>query len=295
VNDRLQPEVDGVRHRFVEANGVRFHVAEAGPADAPGDPVLMLHGWPQNWFEWREIIPRFADHRRVICPDLRGLGWSDAPPRGYDKETFAADIVALLDALEVDRVDFIGHDWGGWAGFLLCLFHPERVRRFVALNISHPWTRFNVRGALSFWRFWYATLVSLPVAGPWVMRSVGRVGGALQRRADIPGWGEREREVFLGQFAEPERASATAQIYRTFLGTDLPRALRGRYRSYRLSTPTLLLYGADDQVVRPQNLEGWEPYADDMRVEFVPGISHFIADEAPELVARRALEHFAVA
>jgi pimeloyl-ACP methyl ester carboxylesterase len=70
----------------------------------------MLHGWPQHWYLWRDVIPRFADRRRVICPDLRGLGWSDAPARRrYDKETFAADTLAILDALEVERVDLIGH------------------------------------------------------------------------------------------------------------------------------------------------------------------------------------------
>src|SRR5919106_1697015 len=79
------PEVPGVEHRFVEANGLRMHVAEAGD----GDPVVMLHGWPQHWYEWRHLIPPLAAQYRVICPDLRGLGWTDAPPRGYEKENLA--------------------------------------------------------------------------------------------------------------------------------------------------------------------------------------------------------------
>ena len=287
------PDVPGVRHRFVSANGLRFHVAEAGPEDGgQGDPVLMLHGWPQHWWMWRDVIPRFAEQRRVLCPDLRGLGWSDAPThRRYDKEAFAADTIALLDALEIERVDLIGHDWGGWAGFLVCLFHPERVGRYVACNITHPWAQLNWRTSVSMWRFWYAMTLALPVAGPRLAQLLGRADGPVQRRAQIPGWSEREREIYLGQLAEPARARASAQIYRSFLWLDLPRSLTARYRR-RLTTPTLLLYGADDQVIRPHHLEGWERHADDMRVEHVPGISHFIVDEVPELVADRALEHF---
>ena len=89
------PPVEGVEHRYVEARGLRFHVAEAGPPEA--DPLLALHGWPQHWYEWRRQIPALAEHYRVIVPDLRGFGWSDAPPDGYDKENMATDVLALID------------------------------------------------------------------------------------------------------------------------------------------------------------------------------------------------------
>src|SRR4051794_33022829 len=77
------PEVEGVEHRYVDAGGLRMHVAEAGPQ---GEPIMLLHGWPQHWYLWRDVIPPLAEEYRVIAPDLRGFGWSDAPPDGYDKE-----------------------------------------------------------------------------------------------------------------------------------------------------------------------------------------------------------------
>lgn len=289
---RPMPEVPGVSHRYVSANGLRFHVAEAGPPD--GDPVLMLHGWPQHWYLWRELMPRFAEQgRRVLCPDLRGMGWSDAPThRRYDKETFAADTLAVMDALEVERADLIGHDWGGWTAFLVCLFAPERVGRYVACNITPPWAQTNWRTTASMWRFWYAMTIGMPVAGPRLTRLLG---GPLRHRVEFPGWDEHDHDVFLSQFAEPRRARASSLIYRSFLWLDLPRALGPRYRRHRLTTPTLLLYGTEDPVIRPHHIAGWEPYADDMRVEHVPGIGHFIVDEVPDLVADRALEHFGAA
>src|SRR6202022_758481 len=129
------PHLDGMRHRYVEASGVRFHLAEAGE----GDPVLLLHGWPQHWFAWRKVAPLLAAGHRVICPDLRGFGWSDAPPGAYDKATLARDVVALLDALGLESVDLIAHDWGAWIGFILCLEHPERFEHYLALNMYTPW------------------------------------------------------------------------------------------------------------------------------------------------------------
>ena len=110
---------------------------------------------------WRELIGPLAESHRVICPDLRGFGWTAAPPGGYDPEVFAMDLIALLDALRIEEpVDLAGHDWGGWTGFILCLRHPERIRRFLALNIFHPFisrppavsSGSGASGTSGFWR-----------------------------------------------------------------------------------------------------------------------------------------------
>src|SRR5215212_4961379 len=116
TQSRPLPLVEGVTHRDVDTPRLRFHVAEAGPAD--GDPVLMLHGWPQHWYMWRHQIPVLSERFRVIVPDMRGFGWSEAPPRGYDKRELAEDFISLMDELDLDRVCVMGHDWGGWCGFL---------------------------------------------------------------------------------------------------------------------------------------------------------------------------------
>src|SRR5947209_2285710 len=101
------PSIEGVEHRRVSVNDAELHLACAGD----GPPLLLLHGWPQHWWCWRHVIPTLAHSRRVIAPDLRGWGWSQAPPGDYAKSTFAADVLALLDAEGLDRVSVIGHDW----------------------------------------------------------------------------------------------------------------------------------------------------------------------------------------
>src|SRR3954464_14704297 len=138
------PHADGVAHRRVNVDGARFHVAEAGD----GPPLVLLHGWPQHWWAWRKVIPRLAERHRAIVPDLRGWGWSDAPPGQYLKQTFADDVLALLDVEGLDRVTILSHDWGGYASFLPAIDPPERVERLVALDIAPPFPPRPQPGAL---------------------------------------------------------------------------------------------------------------------------------------------------
>jgi pimeloyl-ACP methyl ester carboxylesterase len=285
--ERPLPEVEGVEHRFVSAGGLRMHVAEAGDPEAP--PLLLVHGWPQNWFAWHELIRPLGEDRRVICPDLRGFGWTDAPPGGYDPEVFANDIVALLDALDIDEpVDYVGHDWGGWTGFMLALRHPERVRRLLALGIIHPFVRPNLGAVLGGWRFWYQWLLATPRLGTAALRAtIRRNPVLLYLGANQDVWGPEELRVYAEQFTEPERAVATRLLYR-HASVGLQLQLR-EYRQMRMETPTLLLFPADDAVQKRIPLGGYEQNAPNMEIEVVPDTSHFIVDERPQLVLDRAL------
>jgi pimeloyl-ACP methyl ester carboxylesterase len=286
------PELPGVEHRYADAGGVRLHYAEAGS----GEPVVCVHGWPQNWWEWRGLIPGLAEAGyRVICPDLRGFGWSDAPRRGYEKEQFAADIAALVDGLGLRDVRLIAHDWGGVAGFILCVRRPDLVRQYLALNTGHVWPRVEGRRVPDLRRFWYQWLISTPVVGRVFVRSLARLPASRAYRisGSRSAWSDEDVRVFLGQFAERPRAQATVQTYRTFVTRELAAMVRGRYRDLRLTVPTLWLHGTDDPVIRPFMLQGTEPYADDLTIEMIDGVGHFIADERPDLVLERALRFFA--
>lgn len=287
------PHVDGVNHRWVEARGLRFHLAEAGSGE---DVVLCLHGWPQHWYEWRHLMPALADRHRVIALDLRGFGWSDAPPSGYEKEDLADDVLAVLDALGIPQAKLVGHDWGGWIGFLLCLKAPQRFQRYLALNILHPWLR-GIGATLPYaWRFTYQLLVMAPVIGYELHRRgrfVPRVLVSGSSRKEV--WDAETIGAFAENLAEPARARAAVQLYRVFQLRELRPILRGRYERERLTVPTRMLFGVEDVVLRPELLAGYERHADDMEVELVRNSGHFIADEQPELVATRARDFFAAA
>jgi pimeloyl-ACP methyl ester carboxylesterase len=285
------PDVAGVTHRRVEVDGVGFHVAEAGS----GQPVLLLHGWPQHWLVWRSVIPLLAARRRVVCVDLRGFGWSDAPRDGYAKENLARDIFGVLDALELERVDLIAHDWGAWIGFLMCIERPERIAHYLALNIVTPWAdaRPSLSATLGLWRLWYQVALATPVLGRRLLQRtdfVARVitSGAVHRDA----WTAADLESFSAVLREPARAAASTQLYRTFLLRELVPFVKGRYRGRRSSVPTLLLHGTRDIAIDHRNLGDWRTWADDMHLELREDSGHFIAEELPDVVAARALELF---
>lgn len=283
------PAVEGVEHRFVDANGIRIHVAEAGPADAPA--VLLLHGWPEHWYMWRRVMAALAGEYRLLAPDLRGFGWTEAPGHGYDGETYAADQVALLDALELERAHVVGHDWGGWTAMLLGILHADRVDRMVVCNAPHPWPRLSARVAIESWRAWYTWVIATPGLGhlvlerPWIARRIlggGNVGTPFT---------EEELHLYVDSFREPPRADAIVKLYRYYQRV-VREGVRGRWRHERLTVPTLLLFGARDRYVSTNLLPGYEPFADDMRVELVPDSGHFIVDEKPDLVIERTRAWF---
>ncbi len=263
-------------------------MAEAGQ----GPPLLMLHGWPQHWYAWRHLIPTLAETYRVICPDLRGFGWSDAPARGYDKETMMRDIVALLDSLGIERVRLVGHDWGGWIGFLLCLLAPERVDRFLVLNIAPPFGTPSVRALASTWRLWYQWVIATPGLGAAAIRQIPRRGATMARWMGVRTWDTDTTRAFFDQFEEPARVRASVELYRSFQLVELPRLLSGRYRKLRLRTPTRMLHGIEDPVVVPAQLENVGRSADAMTVELIPGCGHYIADDRPEIILN-AVDFFA--
>jgi len=286
---RPLPHVPGVTHRFVTVRGVRLHVAEAGS----GDPVLLLHSFPQHWYAWRRVIPLLAGQYRLICPDWRGFGWSQAPARGYDTASRAADILALMDALGLDRVRLVGHDWGAHAAFRLALREPGRVSHLLAVNAAHPWLR-QRRLVPQLWRFWYTAFWEYPRIGRLVLGHWPGLTRFLLRHgaAGPAAWQPGEIEEFIAASRQPGTARAGEALHWQFVLHDIPGIILRRYGRMRLTVPTVILAGSQDWMLPPKLLAGADRHADDLQVQVVPGAGHFLADEQPAVVAQAARELF---
>jgi pimeloyl-ACP methyl ester carboxylesterase len=279
------PHVEGITHRTVDVDGLAMHVAEAGS----GPPVVLLHGWPQHWYAWRRVAPELAGDHRVICPDLRGFGWSDAPPGAYDKATLAQDILRLLDELGLDRVDLIAHDWGAWIGFMLCLDHPERFGHYLALNMYTPWPDPPSPRAIGVMaRLWYQVALATPGLGQVLVSRTPFVRRLITAGAAHAAWSDAELDAFTAPLRVPERASASVHLYRTFLLRELVPFLSGQFSGRRLTVPTLLLHGTRDLAIDHRALGQWRSHAEEMDVELREDSGHFIAEELPHLVVERA-------
>jgi pimeloyl-ACP methyl ester carboxylesterase len=270
-----------VRERYLEANGLRFHVVEDGPADGP--LVLLLHGFPEFWYSWRHLLPALAARGyRVVAPDLRGYHLTDKPASidDYDLDALAADVVAWIGALGAERAAVVGHDWGGGVAWHVAARHPERLTRLVVVSSPHPdavaaalFT--DLRLLLAAWYlFWF----QVPWLPEWWIARTG-VGQGLRRHAARPAaFTDEDVAAYDAAARVPGAMRAAVHYYRAAL-RRIPRA--GRSPAVRV--PTLVVWGADDAAYLPSLNVGLERFVDaPTRVEVLPGVGHFVAQEAPE-------------
>src|SRR6188472_4611164 len=135
VSKGISFDIDNVTfsHHMASVNGgVQIHYVIGGHG---GDPIVLLHGWPQTWYEWRHVMPALAKNHTVIVPDLRGLGDSSKPATGYDGKTVAEDIHQLVSQLGFKQIFLVGHDLGALVAFSYAAAHPSEVRRLVILDV----------------------------------------------------------------------------------------------------------------------------------------------------------------
>ena len=268
------PEVDDVEHIFLELEGTRFHIATAGG----GDPLVLLHGWPQHWWCWRHLIPELAQRYRLICPDIRGLGWSDGAYGSYRWDDLARDLFGLLDRLGYERVRLVGHDWGVPIGYRACLMRPKRIERFVPIALAHPWQPWSVPRA------------ALRRRGPWHVPAIAVIGGAAITRLNLAehtlhalrhagSFSADEAAIYLGPARRPGSVQAAVRWNRAAAGRDAFQSLL-HYRHWYLSVPTLHLYGEYDPLT-PYLSDGYRPYAPEMSIGVIPESGHWVQEEAP--------------
>jgi pimeloyl-ACP methyl ester carboxylesterase len=274
------PPIPGVRRSFVEARGVRFHVTESGPED--GRPVVALHGWPQHHWAYHHLLADPPAGLRIIAPDLPGFGWSGPAPHKWAKEDVASDVLALLDALGLDRVLLVAHDWGAYIGYLMVLRAAERFDGYLALDMGYPWV--TARTFLP--HFWpllqYIPLMAL--AGVPVQRYtnflylVFKVGSALDRET---------ARVYVDRFRDPVVARAGQDAYRTFVMRELLSTARHPEKR-RATIPIRALYGVKNNVIHEAWTSPENAIADDFTLEKLDA-THFINDERPEVVRARLI------
>jgi pimeloyl-ACP methyl ester carboxylesterase len=278
------PEASGFQHFVVETPGLHTHLATIGE----GDPVVLLHGFPQHWWQWRAIAPVIAaGGYRVLCPDLRGAGWTVADDPRIGRETRLLDLLALFDALDIERAHLVSHDMGVITAMQLTYDHPERVRTAVQLSVPPGFFTFSPKLAPGFRH--------LP---PFIWH---RPGASLRRvfsEAYVAHpLSQATVEAHLAPMSRPDIDGAVRPLTRGMILPEAMRMARGVYRRRRLTVPTLVVFGRRD---RPwtEELMGRvcrnpERYADHVEFAYVDDAAHFIADDTPTAVADLALDWFA--
>ena len=274
------PSVDGVTHHFEQVNGVLVHYAEAGT----GDPVVLLHGWPQHWWSWRDVIGPLAEHYRVICPDLRGMGWTEAPLDGYSIWDLSADLLGLLDALGIETARVVGADWGSLAAYQAALDAPERFERLVPMAGVHLWSASGSKPLIYFYA-WHLPFFAAP-GGRMLAERTNFIRWLLDYWSERP-FADDIADVYVRPARRPGSANAVHLRDRSVITREIPHFVR-HHRDLRLRVPTLHLNGASDPLARGIP-DSYKHFADDMRLEIVPDSGHFIADDNPAWLSDRLL------
>jgi pimeloyl-ACP methyl ester carboxylesterase len=284
-------------HRDISANGVRLHAAEAGS----GPLVLLLHGFPQFWWTWRSQLTALAAAGfHVVAPDLRGYGASDKPPRGYDLPTLSADVAALVRALGEQDAVVVGHDWGGLLGWTMAALHPRTVRRLVVLSMAHPR---QLRAGMTDPRQRRASAYALRFQVPRLPeRMLTRadddpVADLMQRWAG-PEWARTVDfatavDRYRSASRIPQAAYGAMEYHRWAARSQLrPDGLRyARRMAAPITAPTLQLHGELDPCVLPSTARGSGRYvAGAYEWRELPGLGHFLPEEAPDAVCSAIAE-----
>ncbi|PRZ08767.1 pimeloyl-ACP methyl ester carboxylesterase [Isoptericola sp. CG 20/1183] len=278
------PEAPGFDHRVVETPGLHTHLAETGD----GEAVLLLHGFPQHWWQWRTVAPIIAAQGyRVLCPDLRGAGWTTADDPRMSRETRLHDLLALLDELDVERVHLVSHDMGAITAMQLTYDHPERVRTAVQLSVWPGFLTFSPRLAPAFQH--------LP--GLIWHRPGSSLRGTFSERYVARPMAETTVEAHLAPLSRPEIDGAVRPLCRRMILPEALRMMRGAYRRRRLAVPTLVVFGRRDHPTTEELMARICPeperYADRVEFAYVDDAAHFITDDAPTAVAHLATDWFA--
>ncbi len=273
-------------HRSVSANGTRFHIAESGD----GPLVLLLHGFPQFWWTWREQLSSLSQAGyRVVAADLRGYGGSDKPPRGYDLVTAASDAAGLIRSLGEANAVVVGHDWGGLIAWTMATYFPKVVRRLAAVSVPHP---LRLRAAVlsdpfgQGRRSGYALGFQLPLLPERQLLADGaqRVGRLLSTWSG-PGWPDQEIERrYRAAMCIPSVAHSALEYHRWFLRSRLrPDGLRyARAMRAPIQAPTLHLHGSLDNCVLPSTARGSGRHVEaPYRWRLIDGAGHFPHEELP--------------
>jgi pimeloyl-ACP methyl ester carboxylesterase len=276
-----------MQHHHADLGDVRLHYVTAGS----GFPVVLLHGWPQSWYEWRHIMPELAQRFQVIAPDLRGLGDSSRPASGYDKKTVGNDVWRLVhDELGISEFFLVGHDWGGPTAYAVATAHPQAVKKLAILDVTIPGD-----------------------GSPNISQGGRRWHHALHQTLDLPEALVTGREdIYLGWFfrnygARPLADEEITEYLRTYCQPGALRAGFSFYRAipqdiadnaallasgFRLPMPVLALGGDSAWGRRMEVVESLQRLATDVRGGVVENCGHWMPEEQPEELLRQLLGFF---
>lgn len=281
-----------IKHHYSEVGEVMLHYVTAGS----GPPVVLLHGWPQTWYEWRDVIPALAKRFTVIAPDLRGLGDSSRPLTGYDKRTIGNDVWRLVtETLGHRTFHLVGHDWGGPTAYAIAASHPESVTKLAIIDVVIPGDGGDFSQGGRRWHHQFHMTPDLPEALvhgrerlylQWFYQTFAYRPGSIDEAA---------LDEFARTYSQPGAMRAGFNYYRAMVEDAKVNAAQ-LATGFRLPMPVLAIGGGVSYPHgrgRGADVEAsMRRVANSVEGHVIAESGHFVPEEAPEEVARLLLGFF---
>lgn len=275
-----------VETRFVPANGLCFEVEQSGSGNRL---ALCLHGFPECSYSWRHQIPLLTElGYRVWAPNLRGYGGSSRPKKvaDYYPELLLADIAALIDSASCQSVLLIGHDWGAALAWLFAIHKLRPLEGLIVMNAPHPALFIE---CLKTWRqlqrSWYIFFFQIPGLPEWLLgfNNAWLLGKAIQYTAvDKSRFPDKAISIYRQNAAQPGALKGMLNYYRALCRDSFGRKQRHNFST--IQVPTLMIWGEKDIALGKETTYGTEDYVNHFTLHYLPDVSHWVQQEAPEQV-----------
>lgn len=270
---------------FTTNDGIQLHAKVAGQ----GPLVVLLHGFPEYWYAWRHQIPVLAQHFTVVAPDLRGYNLSAKPKevKHYSIEKLTNDVSTIIDAMGYQKAIVVGHDWGGVIAWTFAAYFPEKVEKFIVLNMPNPAAlkkqlKSNPRQLL---RSYYIFLFQLPYLPEWFMRL--RLEKIIHKT--FIGWAhnpnafsEEDVAKYTRALARPGAITASINYYRALFRYS---KRSDNLKPHKLSMPVLFIFGEDDRALGKETTYTTHKYCSSKpQIHYIENCSHWVQHEYPDRV-----------
>jgi pimeloyl-ACP methyl ester carboxylesterase len=273
---------------MASVNGIQMHYVIGGQ----GDPVVLLHGWPETWYAWRHVMPALAQNYTVIAPDLRGLGDSSKPPTGYDGKTVAEDIHQLVTQLGFNTIFLVGHDIGTQVAYSYAAAHPTEVQKLAVMELTIP--GFAPPGRPPIWWAIFHQTPDVPealVQGKEMMYLSWFLRGLAFNPAAIT---QEDINEYVSHYSAPGGMRAGFEHYRAFPQDAIQNQ---NYSQIKLPMPVLALGGSylpvlGGNITMPSIIYGMQQLAENVTGIKVPNSGHFIPEEQPQFVINQLSNFF---
>src|SRR5947209_8605012 len=257
-----------------------------------GPLVVLLHGFPEFWYSWRNQIPFLAEHGfTAVAPDLRGYNETDKPRKGYDVPTLLRDINGLITGLGQEKAVIVGHDWGGALAWNFAINYPEMTERLIVMNAPHPGAFLReMRTLKQLRKSWYMFVFQLPWLPEYLLlrnhaNNIGRI--LLEAAVHKEAFSREDIDMYRRVMSKPGAMTAALNYYRQ-LYRRAPNRTRGG--NFTVSVPTLLIWGEQDIALGIELTLGLERWVNDLTIRRIADSGHWVQQEQAELVNRYMLE-----